>query len=87
MLRTTAVRWGRGKEDNKEKVCLRDEMTWTKYRDTLGRPGEIGEKEGSKVNPTLQLRLQGLFKKNYLISPFPPVVVCPLVLIPESQGS
>lgn len=56
MLRTIAVRWGRGKADNKEKVCLRDEMKWTKCRDMLGRPGEIAEKEGSEVNPTLQLR-------------------------------
>lgn len=60
MLRTTAVRWGRGRGNEEEKVYLRDEMKWTEYREMLGRPGEIAGREESKVNPTLQLRLQGL---------------------------
>lgn len=55
--RTAAVRQGRGNRDGEEKVCLRDEMKWTKSSDLLERAGERGEKGGSKVNSTLQLRL------------------------------
>lgn len=41
----------------------RDEIIWTKYSDMLDRAREIREEERSKVNPTLQFRLQRLVKK------------------------
>lgn len=48
----------------------RDEMN--QNSDLLDRTREIGEKEGGpEMNPTLQLKLQGLKKIISLISPFP----------------
>lgn len=55
---------GIGDGKGEEKACLSEGMKSTKCSDVLDRPGEIGDKEGSKVKPTLHLRLQGL-KKNY----------------------
>lgn len=84
-LKSTALSQGRGKQ----KVCLRQEVKWTKSPDWLDRPGQVGQRIDLRRFFLCSLDYGALFSPLVinLISPAPKLHFMPTDFIWTSQDS